>query len=83
MINGSVGIFFEIFSILSVFAFSSSQHVPAFVPPSTYWENVNFFATDALFEMGASAVKLYYIINGITFYDTRIKTYNSELCGVD
>ena len=43
--------------------------------------NVNYYATDALAEMMAVLVKLYFIINLMVQYVDRIKTYNPELCG--
>ena len=45
--------------------------------------NVNYYASDAVAEMVAVGVKLYYITTGIIFYADRIKTYNPDLCGPD
>merc|ERR1712166_126608 len=50
---------------------------PEELPSDTYKVDVQFYATDSLFEIFAGLIKIYFVIIGMVFYGKRLSTYNN------
>lgn len=69
------GALIESASILSVFAAKSPPVEAPITAPNTYLFDTSLFQVDAIFEIFASLVRVYFIVIGIRYYSLRVNTY--------